>query len=181
MIESLVRTGVGLFKVQLAGCVVGAVLAAKGFTVGNFGDCLVEKMRDFSAPSVVLMGVERSLTDEQVANGVLRGTRGLLPDSLKGKLGQVRAKRLFSAAKGAAPAVGGSTRVEAQPTRNVRLYCCHEVLDFLLKGGFVKVDWDLVRCRPYEPPRFFCKKCGRMGGHSTEFHRPLDVADATPK
>ena len=38
MIESMVRTGVGLFKVQLAGCVVGAAMAAKGITVGKFGD-----------------------------------------------------------------------------------------------------------------------------------------------
>ena len=178
-IESLVRTGVGLFKVQLASEFVGPLLAAKGITVGQFGVWQVEKMRDSSAPSVVLMGVERSLSDEQVAQGVIRGTRGLLPDALKGKLGQVRAKRLFSAVKGAAPPVGPSTRVEAQPTRNVRLYCCHEVLDCMLKGGFVKVNWDLVRVRPYEPPRFFCKKCGRMGGHSTEFHRPLEVADGT--
>lgn len=43
-------------------------------------------MRDFSTPSVVLMGVERSPSDEQVAQGVLWGTRGFLPDALKGKL-----------------------------------------------------------------------------------------------
>ena len=178
-IESLVRTGVGLFKVQLASDFAGPLLAATEITVGRFGVWQVEKMRDSSAPSVVLMGVERSLSDEQVALGVIRGTRGLLPDALKGKLGHVRAKRLFSAAKGAALLVGSSTRVEAQPTRNVRLYCCSEVLDCVLKGGFVKVNWDLVRVRPYEPPRFFCKKCGRMGGHPTEFHRPRDVADGT--
>ena len=97
-------------------------------------------MRESSAPSVVLMGVERSLSNEQVAQGVIQGTRGLLPDALKGQLGQVRAKRLFSAIKGAAPLVGPSTRVQVQPTRNVRLYCCHEVLDCTLKGGFVKVN-----------------------------------------
>ena len=131
--------------------------------MGQFGVWQVEKMRESSAPSVVLMGVERSLSDEQVAQGVIRGTRGLLPNALKGKLGQVRAKRLSSAVKGAAPLLGPSTHVEAQPTRNVRLYCCHEVLDCMLKGGFVKVNWDLVRVHPYEPARFFCKKCGRMG------------------
>ena len=63
-IESLVRTGVGLFKVQLASEFVGPLLAAKGITVGQFGVWQVEKMRDSSAPSVVLMGVERSLSDE---------------------------------------------------------------------------------------------------------------------
>lgn len=126
------------------------------------------------------MGVERSLSDEQVAQDVLWGTRGLLPDALKGKLSQVRAKQLFFAIKVAAPPVGTSTRLEAQPIRNVRLYCCNEVLDCLLKGGFVKVNWDLVRCRPYEPPRFYCKKCRRIGGHSIEVHRLLEVVDVTP-
>ena len=139
----------------------------------------MEKMWDLFAPNVVLMGVERSLSDEQVAQGVIWGTRGLLPNALKGKLGQVRAKRLFSALKGAASLVGSSTCVKAQPTHNVRLYCCHDMLDCMLKGGFVKVNWDLVRVRPSEPPRFFCKKCGRMRGHSTEFHRSLEIADGT--
>ena len=142
-------------------------------------------MQDSSTPSVVLIGVDRSMSDEQVAQVVFWGMRGLRPDALKGRLGQVRAKWLLSAIKGSAlkvstPPVGSSTRVEAQPTRNVRLYCCHEVLDCLLKGGFVKVNWDLVRVRPYEPPRLFCKKCGRIAGHSTEFPRPLEVADGTP-
>ena len=158
---------------------MGSLLAAKGITMKQFGLWKVEKMRDSSAPSLVLMGVERSLSDEQVAQDVIWGTRGSLPNALKGKLGQVRAKWLFSAFKGAAPLVGASTHVEAQPTRNVRLYCCHEVLDCVLKGGFVKVNWDLVRMRPYEPPHFVCKKCGHMGGHSTEFHQPLEVADGT--
>ena len=53
------------------------------------------------------------MSDGQVVQGVLRGTRGLIPNALKGKLGQVRAKRLFSAVKGAAPPVGSSPRVEA--------------------------------------------------------------------
>ena len=70
-------------------------------TVGDFGKWRVEKMRDSSAPSIVLMGVAQSLLDEQVANGVMRGSRGLLPEAFRGRLGQVRAKRLFSAAKGA--------------------------------------------------------------------------------
>ena len=141
--------------------------------MGDFGKWRVEKMRDASAPLIVLMGVDQSLSDEQVANGVMRGSRGLLPEAFRGRLGQVRGKRLFSAAKGAPSAVGSSTRSEAHPTRNVQLYCGQEVLDVLLSKGFVKIDWDIVRCRPYEPPRFFCKKCGKMGGHSMEFHQSL--------
>lgn len=38
MIESLVRTEVSLFKVQLASIVVGFLVATKGITVGVFGD-----------------------------------------------------------------------------------------------------------------------------------------------
>ena len=141
--------------------------------MGDFGKWRVEKMPDSSAPLITLMGVGQSLSDEQVANGVMRGSCGLFPEAFRGRLGQVRAKKLFSIAKGAPSAVGSSTRSEAHPTRNVRLYCGQEVLDVLLSKGFVKIDWDIVRCHPYEPPCFFCKKCGKMGGHSTEFHRSL--------
>ena len=179
VVESLIRTGLGLFKVQLAGAVIRPLLNSGVVTVGAFREWKVERMRESSAPSIVLMGVDRSLSDEQVAQGVMRGSRGLLLEVLRGRLGHVRAKRLFSAAKGASSAVGSSSPSEAQPTRNVRLYCGQEVLDNLVSKGFVKIDWDIVRCRPYEPPRFFCKKCGRMGGHSTEFHRSLEVTETT--
>ena len=123
VVESLIRTGLGLFKVQLAGAVIRPLLNSGVVTVGAFGEWKVERMRESSAPSIVLMGVDRSLSDEQVAQGVMRGSRGLLPEVLRGRLGHVRAKRLFSAAKGASSAVGSSSPSEAQPTRNVRLYC----------------------------------------------------------
>ena len=148
---------------QLVGSVIRSLLDAGEVTVGDFGKWREEKMRDSSAPSIVLMGVDQSLSDEQVANGVMRGSRGLLPKAFRGRLGQARAKRLFSAAKGAPSAVGSSTRSEAHPTRNVRLYCGQEVLEVLLSKGFVKIDWDIVRCRPYEPPRFFSRSVGRWG------------------
>ena len=85
------------------------------------------------------MGVDRSLSDEQVAQGVMRGSRGLLPEALRGQLGHVRAKRLFSAAKGISSALGPLSRLETQPTRNVQLYCGQEVLDNLVLKGLSKL------------------------------------------
>ena len=129
---------------QLVGVVIRPLLNSGVLTVGAFGEWKVERMRESSAASIVLMGVDRSLSDEQVAQGVMRGSRGLLPEVLRGRLGHVRAKRLFSAAKGASSAVGSSSSSEAQPTRNVRLYCGQEVLDNLVSKGFVKIDWGIV-------------------------------------
>ena len=64
IIESLIRSGLGLFKVQLAGSVIHSLLNAGEVTVGDFGKWRVEKMRDSSAPSIVLVGVDQSLLDE---------------------------------------------------------------------------------------------------------------------
>ena len=96
--------------------------------------------------------------------GGLSESRALLPNAFHGKLNQVRAKQLSSAAKGANLPVGSSTRFEAQPQRNFDLCCGQDVLDCLLRGFFwVKIDWYAVRCLLYEPPRFQCNKCRRMG------------------
>ena len=108
IVESLIRTGLGLFKVQLAGSVIRWLLDAREVTMGILAR-RVEKMRDSSAPSIVLMGVDQSLPDKQVVNGVMKGSCGLLPEAFRGRLVQVRTKRMFSATKGAQSAVGSST------------------------------------------------------------------------
>ena len=55
----------------------------------------MERMCESWASSIVLMGLDRSLTDEQFAQGALQDSRSLLLYSLKGRLGQTRAKRVF--------------------------------------------------------------------------------------
>lgn len=112
--------------------------------------------------------------------GCVAGHKRIAPQCVKGQAQPSVGQTVVFCCKGSCPPVRTSTPVEAQLTRNVRLSCCHEVFDCLLKGGFVKVNWDLVRCRPCEPPHFFCKKCGCMGKHFTEFHQPLEVADVRP-
>lgn len=47
----------------------------------------------------------------------------------------VSAKRLFSAAKRVPPSMGSSLKLEGSPTRNVRLYCRHEMN---VEDSFVK-------------------------------------------
>ena len=100
------------------GPVIRLLLNSSVVTMGAFGEWKVEWMREPSALHR-FMGVDRSLSDEQVAQGVMRGSRGLLPKVLRGRLGHVRAKWLFSAAKGVTFAMGSSSRSEAQPIRNV--------------------------------------------------------------
>lgn len=121
------------------------------------------KDAELSAPSIVLVGLDRSHTDEQIVQGVLRGSWGFLLEVLWGRLGYVKAMLLLLASKGGAPARGTSIRLEAQPTQNVRLYCGQEILQCFLIQGFTEIDWHIARCRPYKLPRYFCKKRGSMG------------------
>ena len=92
------------------------------------------------------MGVDHLLSDEQVASAVLQGTRVLLLDSLKGRIGRVRAKWLFSGSKGAGPIAGPLIQAEAQPTYTVYSYCRQDMLVCLLSNGFVTIDWDMIQC-----------------------------------
>ena len=160
IIESLARTSVGLFKVQLAAAVIGPVLGVGEIAVDGFGVWKVEKMRESSAPSIVLMGVDLSVSDEAVAQGAMLGSRGELPEGDRSRLGHLRTHRMFRQAP-QWPARWGRSDGEmpaSSPTRNVRLYGDPSLLDRFLASGFVKMNWDIVHCRAFEPPCFFWKK-----------------------
>ena len=78
VVESLIWIGLGLVKVQLARSMICWLLDAGEVTMGDFGKWRVEKMRDSSTPLIVRMGVDQSLSDEQVVNRVMKELRGLL-------------------------------------------------------------------------------------------------------
>ena len=168
VIESLVRTGTGAFKAELIAAVAKPAVEAGEVLVEGFGVWKPEKMRESAAPSIVLMGVDLDLSEEQITKGLIVGSKGLVPDGDRGRLGNLRVKRLLSAPKDAS--------TEARPTRQVRVYCATDMMETFLRLGFMKLDYLTIRCRPYEPRKFYCKTCGKLGSHTTAFHHEPFVA-----
>ena len=141
-----------------------------------------------AAASLVAMGISPALADGEVAQRLLAGSRGLVPEHLRGELGALRAARLLSkrrvaargegaqsgeaGADGTAGEAGGSQGVEAVPTRSVRVFLPGAVLKGFLELGFMKLGGVVVRVREYTPPQAYCGICKRHGSHPTEAHRP---------
>ena len=115
-IRTTVRTGRGAVRVEVAPAVAALLsdLAARGARVAvpGFGDWRVERQRPGAAPSLVAMGVSPSMGDEEVAQRLLAGSRGLVPEHLRGDLGSLRAARLHSKRRAAVGGGRGRARRE---------------------------------------------------------------------
>ena len=111
-----------------------------GVVVPGFGEWHIERQRPGASASLVAMGISPALGDGEVAQRLLVGSRGLVPEHLRGDLGVLRAARLLSkqrvaarggeaqsgeaGATGTAGEAGGSQggEVDAVPTRSVRVF-----------------------------------------------------------
>ena len=174
---TLVRTGAGLFKVELEREAASTVLESGSVEVPGFGTWRASRMHASSAPSVVVTGVDPSMSDEAVTTGLITSMREILGEEDRRRLGSLRVRRMFQGSRG-----GDSARVhEAEcgegaprtptPTRSVRVYADPMLLARFEAMGEVKLHWALLPCRPYVPRQFYCQICGRLGGHSTDHHR----------
>ena len=86
--RTMVRTGRGAVRVE-ASPVVAEMLGVMAerqseLSLGDFGFWRVERQRPSAAPSLVVMGVPRGLTDQEVQQRLLIGSRSLVPDDLCG-------------------------------------------------------------------------------------------------
>ena len=195
-IRTLVRTGRGAVRVEVAPAVAtlfeGQAARGAGVTVPGFGDWRIERQRPGAAPSLVAMGIAVSMSDGEVAQRLIVGSRGLVPEQLRGELGALRATRLHSKRRAAARggAKSGETSTEgdgggnqggdgdAIPTRSVRVFLPGPVLEGFLKMGYMKMGGVVVRVRPYTPPQAYCAVCKRLGSHPTESHRHVGAGDS---
>ena len=177
---TLVRTGAGLFKVEMEKSAVEKILKLETINVPGFGTWRASRMHASSMPSVVVTGVDPAMSDGAVAMGLISGTREMLTEEERRRLGSLRVKRLFLGVHGQDGRNGKTDRPRSNdrgasptptPTRSVRVYADPMVLAKFEAMGEVKLDWALLPCRPYVPRQFYCRICGRMGGHSTDRHR----------
>ena len=89
-IRTTVRTGRGAVRVEVAPAVAtlfeGQAARGAGVAVPGFGEWRIERQRPGAAPSLVAMGVSASMGDGEVAQRLLAGSRGLVPEHLRGEL-----------------------------------------------------------------------------------------------
>ena len=115
-IRTTVRTGRRAVRVEVAPAVAtlfeGQAARGAGVAVPCFGEWRIERQRPGAAPSLVAMGVSASMGDGEVAQRLLAGSRGLVPEHLRGELSALRAARLHS--KRRAAARGGRSRARRE-------------------------------------------------------------------
>ena len=190
-IRTTVRTGRGAVRVEVAPAVAslfaGQAARGAGVAIPGFGEWRIERQRPGATPSLVAMGISPSMGDAEVVQRMLAGSRGLVPEHLRGDFGALRAARLHSkrraAVRGGAQSgeagtggeAGGSQGggADAVPTRSVRVFLPASVVKGFLDLGFMKLGGVVVRVREYTPPQLYCGICKRVGSHPTEAHRSV--------
>ena len=159
-------------------------------------------MRDTAVPSVVVTGVPRDLSDTEVAEALIVGSKPLVPAAEAGALCQLRARRLFRGGgggqlrsetggpegrggspspSGEAPAPPHAVPSGGVPTASVRVFLSPSLLQFFCDRGSMQLRWSSVRCRPYLPRQFYCNICGGMGNHPTKLHRSGSRPEGPPR
>jgi hypothetical protein len=186
-VRQIVRTGRGAVRMEVSPAVAPFLEATadRGTPVQTekFGAWRVERQRPSAAPSLVAMGVSPALSDQDVTERVLAGSRALVPENLRGELGELRVSRLRSKRRGpprGATSSGGQAREDAgaggrdelsAPTRSVRIFGKSAIIDGFLKLGYIKLGGVVLRVREYAPPTAYCAVCKRQGSHDTASHR----------
>ena len=170
------RTAAGHFRVEMTPSETDKLLRQERILVPGFGEWSATRMHSSTGPSLVVMGVDPNMSDEAVVTGIIAGSRALLDERERAKLGSIRAKRLFLGAQGGKIGANGARDTQAlgptpRPSRSVCVYADPTLLDRFEAMGHVKLRWATLPCRRYIPRQFFCTICGQLGNHSTAHHR----------
>ena len=92
-------------------------------------------------PSIALRGVDWSLSNEQVSQGVLCQSRGLLSNLVRSRFSPENS----FCCQGICPNSWiFNSSVEVQPTHNVYLYHMQDILDCFLSKQRVRVECDVI-------------------------------------
>ena len=158
----------------------------KAFLIVPFGEWTVSEGAPSPGRSVVVTGVPKHLTEQQVAAEVVEGTMCDLPEAARARLPSLRVQRLTKQVRQEGPhpegdpAPPGARKVGHGPAPEfVTSWCCrifaaNELIDLFLVRGYLNLRWALLPVRQYNPPTFYCAKCKRRGSHSTRFYRDLN-------
>ena len=83
------RTEAGHFQVELAPSETDKLLRRKKIVVPGFGEWSATRMHCSTGPSMVVMGIDPKLLDDAVVTGIIAGSRELLDERDRAKLGSI--------------------------------------------------------------------------------------------
>ena len=134
----------------------------------EFGWWILEHREVLSGPSAVVSRVPLELSDAEIKQGLIEGSRSLLEPQYQEIMKGIRIQRL----KRREVAKEDPAKSLWVPGKSVRvIFPADELRQKFLSLGGVYLFWQYVPIQEYVPPTFYCSICKKRGGHSTQFHR----------
>ena len=164
------RTARGEWQLLFAAWVRDKIISANQnrFDMAEFGWWILERREVFSGPSVVISRVPLELSDQEIKQGLIDGSKSLLEPRLVQMLDSLRVQRL----KRREVSHEDPKKSTWVPGKSVRIiFATDELRSRFLNLGGIYLYWQFVPVRDYVPPSYYCSICKKRGGHSTQFHR----------
>ena len=139
-----------------------------GSTFRNIAFWILERREVMSGPSAVISQVPLELSDEEIKQGLLEGSKSLLEPQVSEMMKAVHVQRL----KRREMSNDDSNQSRWVPRKSVRvIFPADELRQKFLGLGGIYLFWQYVPIREYVPPTYYCSICKNRGGHSTQYHR----------
>ena len=175
-VELVRRTAKGEYAVQFGTSAWARLQADRTITLPRFGRWFrrgadpARRQRN----SVVLQGVPKSMTPDQVVRDLLSGNGDRWKDLNGPELDDVRVERLNR--RVTAPATAGDgqdsrSRSQWLPSASVRVFASAALCTAILEEGGAVVGYSFRPARPYERAPIRCYQCGEMGFHVRKYCR----------
>ena len=164
------RTARGEWQMLVAAWARDQLVAADQNRVDfqEFGYWILERREVLSGPSAVVSRVPLELSDEEIKQGLLEGSKSLLEPQVSDMMKAVRVQRL----KRREVSTEDSKQSNWVPGKSVRvIFPADELRQKFLGLGGIYLFWQYVPIREYVPPTYYCSICKKRGGHSTQYHR----------
>ena len=139
----------------------------------EYGYWILERREVMSGPSAVISQVPLELSEEEIKQGLLEGSKSLLEPQVSEMMKAVHVQRL----KRREISNDESKQSRWVPGKSVRvIFPADELRQKFLGLGGIYLFWQYVPIREYVPPTYYCSICKKRGGHSTQYHRGLAPA-----
>ena len=167
-VELVRRTARGEYAIQFASSAWERLQADQAVTLPSFGQWhrkVAERARA-QRNSVVLQGVPKSITPDQVVRGLLEGNGDRWKALPRSALDDVRVERLNRWVPALAPAGDGQDsrpRAEWLPSATMRIFSSTALCTAILEEGGTVVGYSFRYARPYERAPLDAIAVGRWG------------------
>ena len=176
--ELVRRIAKGEYAVQFAAIAWERLQADRTITLPSFGQWSRRVADRARRPrnSVVLQGVPKAMTPDQVARDLLQGNGERWKALNVADLDDVRVERLNRRVPAPGPAGTGldsRSRSQWQPSATVRVTASAAFCNAVLAEGGAVVGYSFRYAGPFERAPIRCYRCGEMGFHVGKFCRNL--------